>query len=395
VARSTPEENLKKYFPNMNKETLDKYVSEGWLVSQKHPTLPLAIYNYSQSTQYEGNWDDVTLSCRGLIVDSGTGEVLVKPFPKFFNYEEVEEEVPWESSEYVYVQEKMDGSLGILFNYKGEWILATRGSFTSPQAVRGMEILKSKYNLDNFNPNIAYMVEIIYPENRIVVAYGEEKITFLGAMIKRESLNEGGPDELNWATANSFFHASGISEEDIVPTEMYFNNPEKREISPFDHSMYESLKGKNLKNKEGFVLRFYPSNYRCKIKFEDYVALHRIVTQVSSYDIWENLRDHGKLPEVFLENVPDEFYDWVKKVESDVLDRFRFLKSLHAAHVSSILRSGLSDRKAMASAFMGIKDPRVNSGVLFLMADGRNSDSKIWDMVKPEYSRPFANKGEL
>jgi hypothetical protein len=119
------------------------------------------------------------------------------------------------------------------------------------------------------------------------------------------------------------------------------------------------------------------------------------VTQVSSYDIWENLRDHGKLPESFLSNVPDEFYGWVKKTESEVLDAFRFLKSLHAAHVSSVLRSGLDDRKLMAEAFIRIKDQRINSGVLFLIADGRDPNKKIWDMVKPEYSRPFSNKGEI
>jgi RNA ligase len=163
----------------------------------------------------------------------------------------------------------------------------------------------------------------------------------------------------------------------------------------FGKELYEDLKARNTKNREGFVLRFFPSNYRCKIKFEDYVALHRIVTQVSSYDIWENLRDHGKLPESFLSNVPDEFYDWVKKTESEVLDAFRFLKSLHAAHVSSVLRSGMDDRKLMAEAFIRIKDQRINSGVLFLIADGRDPNKKIWDMVKPEYSRPFSNKGEI
>ena len=77
----------------MNKELLDKYVADGWLVTQKHPTLPLSIYNYSQKTQYDGHWDEVTLACRGLIVDSSTGKVIVRPFPKFFNYEEVEAEV--------------------------------------------------------------------------------------------------------------------------------------------------------------------------------------------------------------------------------------------------------------------------------------------------------------
>lgn len=376
----------------MNKELLDKYVVEGWLVSQKHPTLPLAIYNYSQSTQYEGHWDDVTISCRGLIVDTETGEVIIRPFQKFFNYEEVPNEVPWETSEYIYVQEKMDGSLGILFRYKDDWILATRGSFTSTQAVRGMEILKSKYDLNKFEHTVAYLVEIIYPENRIVVDYGEEKITFLSAVLNRAwkwNENKEG-NELHWTTATLYFHMSGIAKEDFVDTSVHF----KREGVLFGKDLYEDLKSRNTKNREGFVLRFFPSNYRCKIKFEDYVALHRIVTQVSSYDIWENLRDHGKLPESFLSNVPDEFYDWVKKTESEVLDTFRFLKSLHAAHVSSILRSGLDDRKLMAEAFMRIKDPRINSGVLFLIADGKDPNRKIWDMAKPEYSRPFANKAE-
>jgi hypothetical protein len=48
----------------------------------------------------------------------------------------------------------------------------------------------------------------------------------------------------------------------------------------------------------------------------------------------------------------------------------------------------------MAEAFMAVKDPRINYGILFLIADGRDPDPKIWNMVKPEYSRPFANKGE-
>jgi RNA ligase len=148
----------------MNKEILDSYVAEGWLMSQVHPTLPLTIYNYTQKTQYDGHWDEVTLACRGLIVDSSTGEILVRPIPKFFNYEEKIEEAEGliNSSEYIYVQEKMDGSLGIIFNYKGEWILSSRGSFTSDQAVKGTEILKSRYNLDKFDKNVAYFCEIIY-----------------------------------------------------------------------------------------------------------------------------------------------------------------------------------------------------------------------------------------
>ena len=115
----------------MNVETLNKYYEEGWLIKQTHPTLPLTIWNYSQTTQYEGKWDEVTMMCRGLITDNNTGKILVRPFPKFFNYEEVAGKgmIPTKG-DYVYIQEKMDGSLGILFNYEGEWVMATRGSFT-------------------------------------------------------------------------------------------------------------------------------------------------------------------------------------------------------------------------------------------------------------------------
>jgi RNA ligase len=363
----------------MNKEILDAYVAEGWLMSQVHPTLPLTIYNYTQKTQYDGHWDEVTLACRGLIVDSLTGEILVKPMPKFFNYEEKIDETEdlIDSSEYIYVQEKMDGSLGILFNYKGEWVFSSRGSFTSDQAIKGMEILRSKYDLSKFIPDVAYIGEILYESNRIVVNYGDlETFIFITA-----STPEG---ELNWATANATFKSNGILEEDIVPTLM----ERKKE------DLFRNLKDKNESNKEGFVLRFYPSGKRCKIKFEEYVRLHRIVTQVSSYDVWEFLKTNGELPETFLNNVPDEFYDWVRKTEISLKSEFKFVKSLHNAQVNSILKSGDMERKQIAEAFLSVKDSRISTGILFLIADGRDPDQKIWQMVKPLYSRPFETKFE-
>lgn len=372
----------------MNQELLDKYVEEKWLVKQIHPYLPLAIYNYSRSTQYESHWDEVTLACRGLIVDTSTGQVIVKPFPKFFNYEEVSSEVPWETSACILVQEKMDGSLGILFRYQNEWVLATRGSFTSDQAIRGMEIIEKNFHLPAFDPSIAYMVEIIYPENRIVVDYGEEKIVFLGASpnFSFGGWNEG-EEELSWAETFTTLAFSGIDEKSIVKTEQFVNNPNGDQ---FSHRMYVSLKEKNLENREGYVLRFLPSNFRCKIKFENYTALHRIVTQVSSYDIWENLKKNGCLPDVFLDNVPDEFDSWVRKTSAEITDHFNFIKSLHTAHVNSVKSAGITDRKLLAQIFLNIKDNRVNSGVLFQIHDGKSADDKIWDMVKPTYSKPFA-----
>ena len=187
----------------MNLETLNRYHEEGLLYKQTHPTLPLTIWNYTEKVQYEGLWDEVTVQCRGLISENTTGTILVRPFKKFFNYEEVvgKDVIP-SKGDYVYIQDKMDGSLGILFNYEDEWIMATRGSFTSEQAIKGLEIVKSKYFLDSWFNEYAYLVEIIYPENRIVVNYGNvEKVTFLSIV-----LNEGwrwkptDETELHWST---------------------------------------------------------------------------------------------------------------------------------------------------------------------------------------------------
>ena len=140
----------------MNLETLNKYHEDGLLYKQTHPTLPLTIWNYSEKVQYEMLWDEVTIVCRGLVTDD-SGAVIAKPFPKFFNYEEGKH-TPTSEFE---VFEKMDGSLGILFNYDGEWILATRGSFTSEQSKKGCELLK-KYPIENLDRKNTYLFEIIY-----------------------------------------------------------------------------------------------------------------------------------------------------------------------------------------------------------------------------------------
>ena len=150
-------------------EKLNEYFEKGLVYKQVHPTLPLTIWNYSEKVQYEGLWDEITLQTRGLVTDND-GNIIVHPFKKFFNIEEGKH-TPTEEFE---VYEKMDGSLGILFFYEGKWIVVTRGSFTSDQSVKAQELLRSKYIVESIPKGYATLFEIIYPENRIVVDYGDE-----------------------------------------------------------------------------------------------------------------------------------------------------------------------------------------------------------------------------
>ena len=415
------------YLCTMNVETLNKYCENGLLYKQTHPTLPLTIWNYTEKVQYEGLWDEVTVQCRGLITEDTTGKVLVRPFKKFFNYEEVVGKgvIP-SKGDYVYVQEKMDGSLGILFYYereltykeryklwfsnnyetgleycednvpdfdnkyytstpktKGEWIMATRGSFTSEQSIRGMEILKRKYSVFDraWLQEYAYLVEIIYPENRIVVDYGKEKITFLSVV-----LNEGftgwkptDEPELHWTMSCSIFAANGIKKSDIVKTEQYFN---------FSDELYQSLKEKNENNKEGFVLRFFPGNFRMKIKFEDYVRLHKIMTNLSTTAVWEVLSNGGSMDEI-LKDVPDEFYDKIKEYEKELRFSFDTINREYGWIFNKIrnVYFDVHEKEFNRAEFAELAKRYKYPSILFALLDGKDISPIIWKIVKPKFKK--------
>jgi RNA ligase len=341
---------------------LNDYIDRGLVIKQDHPSLPLSIYNYSRECQYSKQWDDITLACRGLVLDN-EGNVVAKPFPKFFNYEEhTSDEIPNESFE---VFEKMDGSLGIFFYYEGEWHMATRGSFTSEQSIKGMEIA-IRYNYDKICVlGYTYLFEIIYPENRIVVDYGkEERLVLLSIMNRRGE--EFPYDEIEmdgWDIVNRY---DGIND-------------------------FTKLKETISNDDEGYVIRF-SGGMRMKIKGEEYVRLHRILTNFSTTDIWEILRTGGNMNE-FLERVPDEFDDWVKRVAMDL--RYSFY---HIYERAGKLHDGFRygkygdvdpepTKKEFAKFVM--TQPEELRPIMFKMWDKTPYDDIIWKLLKPKYEKPF------
>lgn len=348
-------------YMQITKDILERYVKEGWLISQRHPTLPLTIYNYSQTTQYEAHWDEVTLQCRGLVMDN-EGAIVARPFKKFFNIEE-NKHVATESFE---IYEKMDGSLGILFMYNEEWIFASRGSFTSEQAIKGRELI-GKYDLELLSPGYTYLFEIIYPKNRIVVNYGEmEDVVLLGGI----EITDGGEIDVHDEYYTSNFNV----------------------VKKYDFKDYKEIQRLNWENQEGFIVRFSNGD-RCKIKFADYVKLHRVITNCSSYDVWENLKTFGKLPEEFLKDVPDEFFDWVVGVQSDLWMKHEMTLVMYNSLLQDTL-SKLSEnptKKEVALAIQSIID--VDYGLLFALYNNKTDkvDEIIWKMIKPKYEKPFKN----
>jgi RNA ligase len=350
-------------------EVLEKYYKEGWLIKQTHPTLPLTIWNYSPNTQYEGKWDDITLMCRGLVTDS-EGNIVAKPFPKFFNYEElignkwVESKIPNEPFE---VYEKMDGSLIIVFWYDGCWVIASRGSFTSDQAIGASKVFFDKLD-NNFSIGITYIFEFTAPWNRIVVDYGKEDNLTLLAAIRTEDGTEATYEQLQMI-------AKGAN-CDVV----------KRYDGIGDYSV---LKGMIADNAEGFVIRF-ESGIRMKIKGEEYLRLHRIMTNLSSTAVWE-IVSNGENIEDLIKDVPDEFYNKIKMYVNELkYGYYQYYNQLGKTY--DYFRFGkygdieIEPTKKEFAEFIEDKPPVVKS-ILFAMWDGKDYDKIIWKALKPKFEK--------
>lgn len=150
---------------------LQKEIDAKYVTARTHPNYPeLVILNYSDKCAYDSYWTSITRKTRGLIYNSTTGEIVARPFEKFFNYGQ-ETGVEFDlDAPIVGAFDKLDGSLGILYlNPDGNIEVATRGSFVSDQALHAtVWINKSKNRdvywryhsliLEGYTP----LVEIIY-----------------------------------------------------------------------------------------------------------------------------------------------------------------------------------------------------------------------------------------
>lgn len=244
----------------------------------------LILFTYTDLCTYERYWNEYTRAARGLILNKNTGEVVAKPFDKFFNLGEMPEtqllNLPNESYT---VSEKVDGSLGILFHYKNEWHIATRGSFSSEQAIKGLEILK-QYDLSNLKSHVTLLVEIIYPANKIVVDYKEEKLVALGAF-NRETGDEILVSYLDVIWKSTLIH----------PTKTY----------KYTIDQMIQLQKTIPKDQEGFVIRF-ENGLRVKIKGDEYCKIHKIISNLSPISFWEAM-ENGEIPKEYLMQIPEEF----------------------------------------------------------------------------------------
>lgn len=334
---------------------LEDEIRAGYVSRRYHPEFSeLAILNYTDKCQFDQHWNDVTLQTRGLIYNTETGEVVARALPKFFNVGDETHTGQLDPDKTTFgADEKWDGSLGIIYRRPDEALaVATRGSFSSDQAIHATELLQSEYDpvpLDGMiDMNLTPLAEIVFPDNRIVLDYGDrDELIPLGVVD-----NESG----------QFKRASGA------------------EVFPEGTTLRTILESPPVENKEGYVI-WVERNKAVKLKFATYLALHRIVSNLTEKEVWRQLKA-GTFEE-FVVALPDEFHQWATDTAQPLQIEASAIENRVFVWHRILVAEGFETRKEQALWIQENVEADYR-GLVFGLLDNRDISEGIWKLLEPK-----------
>lgn len=258
----------------------------------------LLLFDYTTAAHMANKWPYFEQVSRGLVINRKTGEIVARPFDKFFYWLADGRKV---SGHIVTIMEKMDGSLGILFRHKGQDHITTKGSFFSPQARWATKFLRDHFDLAGLPDEWTLLFEIIYPDNRIIVDYqGREDLVLLAARNRHTGeFMPFFPDLYNLAQTYGF----------SLPRVFNFNSVDD----------IIAATGGDDPNFEGWVVEF-SDGQRFKFKTDRYVEIHRYIRQLDYPHVLEAIKK-GEI-DYLTTLMPDDFlqevYGWIDEIRETV-----------------------------------------------------------------------------
>jgi len=256
----------------------------------------------------------------------------------------------------------MDGSLGIGYMLDGTWRVATRGAFTSDQAVWATEWLAGRPACvwpEGYTP----LFEIVYAENQIVVKYERSELVLL-TLVRIET-----GEELVYGELLRLGEQNGIAV-----------------VQRFERPLVEAV-AEDIRNEEGYVAAWArpgTTPLRCKIKYSNYVRLHRLLTGTNAVTVWEMLRDGMDVAELTTD-VPDEFRAWIDAMVARFRGEYGAIEDAAKAAMATYPgdKTEMDAERKKAFALWVLEQYKEISSILFAMSNGKSYDGIIWKMIRP------------
>ena len=345
-----------------------------------HKELPLVSLCYSSMCNLgrpdDPRWDEVTLSCRGVIINTETKEIVSKAWNKFFNYDPQINKLDITQND-SYILEKLDGSLGISYREPGtnRVRIATKNSFYSEMAIVANKWIDKKIETLGYDPFIdgfTYLFEIIYPENySTLIPYGDRKECVLLGIIYNFTGGELSVDHVDdWAKEHGFSRPKRYRFKDFI-------------------SIVEHCKSLPW-NDEGYVVTLLTGDgsFKYKIKGDKFVELHRLVFGLGPRRIWKSVRDGIDVP-LMLEAVPSEIKAAKLEIYNKVISDRDEIVANARIKFQEIFEEGIS-RKDFALKTQAL--PKQYKGLMFTLLDG--NEEKLYLGAIKQIEDNFKQKDE-
>lgn len=251
-----------------------QHIPEIKKINQEVNDEQISIYHYSIIGPNTFDTPE-SKECRGIVFNS-KGEIICRPFHKFFNVGERASKEEIGGWDICGISEKLDGSMitPVLINDKIYW--KTKKSFFSEVAMKVTDFI---YGSEHYIPYNDFAKEVIRkgytpifeymgPNNRIVISYLLDSLVLIGLrhMITGE-----------YIPLDSNFTKNRLLDSDLVIP--------KNRLIPLNEPIDQLItKCNQISHFEGWIIH-RSDGEMVKIKTEWYVSLHRKVTFLREKDI--------------------------------------------------------------------------------------------------------------
>lgn len=276
---------------------------------------------YNLQTTPKDMWDNPNSpyrECRSIVIDIKNEKIVMCPFRKFFNLDEVEENklnkvrIDILKSNHFEITNKLDGSMQCATYYNGEILLTGSSSInpeTSWRIKDGYSMLDESYKvLIKSFPNYTFIFEYISKKDVHVVNYSKEQEGLYLIGIRHNTTGI----ELSYLEVITLAHKYNVK---VVEMEHLTLN-----------ELLKEMKIAKCDEKEGWVLNI--DGHKIKIKTDDYVNMHRLFgVRISPNIVIESIADgdyddfYAKVPEAqkeFVANIKEQVTNYVNKIESRI-----------------------------------------------------------------------------
>lgn len=302
--------------------------------------------------------------CRGLIFDRD-GNIMSRPFHKFFNVNEREETQTHEidMSQPHVIMEKMDGSMIRPILVDGYLRLATKMGVTNvamdAEAWLAAKGPRFKHRLmGSLMIGETPIFEWISPFNQIVLAYEEADLVYLGT---RDNI-----------TGNYYF------EEDTPFTKV-------TRYGPMDGNIIDYIdRQRGKEGREGDIIRF-ADGHMCKIKNDWYVRIHKTLDRITFDRNIVDLIINEEVDDV-IPMLPTAQVERIRDFETRFWEAFVATEDRLAVYQTGCRLVYHNDRKRIALEFIPTLENKADASFIFRMLDGHELRDLMIDHIRKNIS---------